>query len=428
MPNNIATTCRTTPHDIGERNAARQPPEPASRLHYFDWLRAIAVLGVVVYHTILPFAGRWLISNAETSDLLHVLALLFETFGLAVLFLIAGAGVRLALEHRSMRAFIAERARRLLLPFAVGSVVLIPPIYYIIGLFSGTLSVSFPEFLLAYPVIAWTFWVTQVGLSPQIFIWISMHLWFLAWLFICSALALPIFALLSSSVGRSWVGALAHLARRPGATLLLALPIALARLGLAALSTAGNTWGLDVFAWYGIVFVLGYVLYSDDRFVAAIRRDLWLALIVAVVGSSVLLAAGYVRWAAAPKTISVMDLILMSLVGITGWAWTLAVLGWGMRAGFMQQPLPTALGETALPVYILHYPILFSIAALVIRQPLGLEAKVLVNTAMVVAASLLVAAVALRMPAFRPLLGLRPSRYKDNPAMGSRLASFRSSG
>ncbi len=197
MNNEMATAYDKTPYGIGMHSAAGQPNVPTTRIHYFDWLRAIAVLGVVVYHSFLPFAGPWLISNAETSELLHVVALLFETFGLAVFFLLAGAGVRLALQHRSPRAFLAERARRLLVPFAFGSIVFVPPIYYIIGLHSGTLSMSYPEFIVAYPVILWTISIGKLGLSPQIFIWISMHLWFLAWLFICSALALPIFALLS---------------------------------------------------------------------------------------------------------------------------------------------------------------------------------------------------------------------------------------
>ncbi len=79
--------------------AAHQSTESVLRIHYFDWLRAIAVLVVIIYHTFLPFAGKWLISNTETSDRLHEVALLFETFALAILFLIAGAGARFALQR-----------------------------------------------------------------------------------------------------------------------------------------------------------------------------------------------------------------------------------------------------------------------------------------------------------------------------------------
>src|SRR6059058_3270663 len=97
---------------LGERRMV------ARRIHYFDWLRLIAVLGIVVYHALLPFSrGTWFIRNADRSDLLTTVLSLLETFGLPILFLIAGASARFALQNRSVRAFLAERAARLLVPF-----------------------------------------------------------------------------------------------------------------------------------------------------------------------------------------------------------------------------------------------------------------------------------------------------------------------
>ncbi len=406
MTSPLAVRSGETCGELEEHNAVGQKVSP--RIHYFDWLRTIAVLGIVVYHSFMPFAGAWLISNEETSDLLHEVASLFETFGLALLFLVAGAGARFALQGRSTRAFLAERAKRLLVPFAVGAVVLVPPIYYILGVHDGTISVSLLEFLAGYPGLVWIYVISKLGPSPQILVWIGMHLWFLAWLFICSGLALPIFAFLASSVGRSWVDALARLARWRGATLLLAVPLALPRLALAALPSGETAWGLDVFASLVLFFLVGYLLYCDDRFAAAVRRDLELALVVALVGSWALWATGYSRWIMAPKTYGLMYFAMMSLVAITGWAWTVAVLGWGMRTGFMQRQLPTSVGEAALPIYILHYPILFGIAVIVLDWPLRLEAKLLLNEVLVVGVSLLVTAAVLRIPIVRPLLGLRP--------------------
>jgi hypothetical protein len=108
--------------NIVDRDASRQATVPAHRIHYFDWLRAIAVFGVVAYHTVLPFArDTWSIVNDQHSETLLAFVFVLESFGLAVLFLIAGAGVRFALLHRSIRAFLAERAKRLLVPFAVGA-------------------------------------------------------------------------------------------------------------------------------------------------------------------------------------------------------------------------------------------------------------------------------------------------------------------
>lgn len=42
---------------------------PADRIHYFDWLRATAVVGVVVYHALLPFTGGgWMVNTARRAS------------------------------------------------------------------------------------------------------------------------------------------------------------------------------------------------------------------------------------------------------------------------------------------------------------------------------------------------------------------------
>lgn len=395
--------------NVVDRDASHQATVPAPRIHYFDWLRAIAVLGVVAYHALLPFArDTWSIANDQQSATLLALLYVLESFGLAILFLIAGAGVRFALQRRSMLAFVVERVKRLLVPFAVGAITLVPFTGYIIGLHLGTVSESYLSYLADYPRIVWVNNIVPTGLSPEIFTIVGMHLWFLAWLFICSALALPIFALLSSSAGRTFVDLLGRLVRWRGVVLLLGVPLAVPRIILSALPPAYSGWSLEAFVWYGIVFVVGYVLYSDDRMIAAVRRDLWPALIVAVLGSYAFMSPGFV-WRMLPQSYGSLP-FWMGLMGITGWAWALAILGVGMRAGFMQRPLPPLASEAALPAYVLHFPIVIGISALVVEWSLGFGAKILINALLGVGVTLLVVFAALRFPPLRPLLGLRRSR------------------
>jgi hypothetical protein len=316
-----------------------------------------------------------------------------------------------------MRAFLAERAIRLLVPYVIGAILVVPLAGYIIGLHLGTVSGSYLSFLADYPRTVWVNNIAPTGLSPEILTYMGMHLWFLAWLFICSALALPIFAFLSSSAGRSLVDALGRLAWRRGAVLLLGVPMAVPRIILSALPPAYSGWSLEAFVWYAVVFIVGYVLYGDDRLVAAACRDLGLALIVAVLGSSAFLAPEIV-WRIWPQTYLSMP-FWTGLMGITGWAWTLAILGVGMRAGFMQRPLPPLAGEAALPAYVLHFPIVIGISALVVEWSLGFGAKILINVVLSVGATLLVSAIVLRVSVLRALLGLRrprPSVVQRRPA------------
>jgi peptidoglycan/LPS O-acetylase OafA/YrhL len=44
---------------------------PSVRLHYLDWLRVIAILGVFLFHAVHPLdLGEWHIKNAEQSTAL----------------------------------------------------------------------------------------------------------------------------------------------------------------------------------------------------------------------------------------------------------------------------------------------------------------------------------------------------------------------
>ena len=397
-----------SPADV-EGDASRQLAMPVPRIHYFDWLRTLAVLGIVIYHTLLPFASAaWFIRNDERSDLLMAVISVLQTFGLPVLFIVAGASAGFALQTKSVRAFLTERTARLLVPFVVGSMLMGPPVGYLSGIHNGTWSGSFLEFLPAYPRIVLDY-NPNAGLSPVLLLAFGMHLWFLAWLFLYAALAAPIFAFLSSSRGWSSVNALARLARRRGTTLLFAAPITLPVLGLYAHGVPGH-WDWWAFGWFGVVFVVGYLLYCDDRLVAAARRDMVPALVVGVLGSAALSALDFSHWAASPHSYDATYFLMISLFGITGWAWTLALLGIGMRVGFMQRPLLAYAGKATLPLYILHYPIVVAFSFLVIQWPLGLGTKTLVNAVLGVGASLLVVVAALRFPLLRPLLGLRRPR------------------
>jgi glucans biosynthesis protein C len=395
------------------------PPsvQVSPRIHYFDWLRAIAVLGVVIYHALLPFAkDGWFIRNAERSELLSAIVQLLETFGLPILFLLAGASARFALQSRPVRAFLKERATRLLVPFVVGTVLLTPPAGYFMALHSGTVSGSFPEYLVAYPGIVFAYNVNHIGLSPALF-HVGMHLWFLAWLFIFAVLGSPIFAFLGSARGALLVDELSKRARWRGATLLLAAPITVPIVGLYTYASPG-VWDWWAFGWFGVVFVVGYLLYSDERLVAAARRDMLPALVAAVLGSAALWAMDFVHWAAVPQTYDGTYVLMLTVYGITGWAWTLTLLGVGMRVSFMQRRLPPQASEAVLPTYVVHFPIVIAISFLVVQWPLDLWGKVVINVGLGVGVTLLVVAAALRLPLLRPLLGVRarPSVVRAPPA------------
>ncbi len=378
------------------------------RIHYIDWLRAAAVVGVVVYHSLKPFGTtKWHINNAERSGLLTTALLVFETFGLGLLFLLAGASARFALRRRSPQAFLLERGRRILVPFVVGTLLLTPPMMYVAAVHEGSTSESFLTFLAAWPAGAIA-WALETGISPRLFS-VGFHLWFLGYLFSFSALGLPVFKLLSSVRGQTLLDALGRAARWPGATLAFALLITLPPLVLLPLAPDQFDWWQ--FGWYAAYFLVGYVLYGDDRLVTAARRDFIPALLVALATLAGLLVLDFNGWVASHEGVGYSYdptyLLMVVMYAVGGWAWTLVMLNVGLRLQAFQRPLPRAAGEAVLPLYILHQPVVLLVTSIVVTWPLGLLSKALIVIAASLAGSIAITAALLRATPARILLGVR---------------------
>ena len=412
----VIRTSRSSNKLVRAGRSDAHPPEsgmPPSgsvgeRIHYIDWLRAAAVVGVVVYHSLLPFGtSKWHINNAERSGLLTTVLLVFETFGLGLLFLLAGASARFALRRRSPRVFLMERGRRILIPFVVGTLLLTPPMMYIAAVHDGSTSESLLTFLAAWPAGAIA-WALETGISPRLFS-IGFHLWFLGYLFAFSALGLPVFRLLSSVRGRALLDALGRAARWPGASLAFALLIALPPLVLLPLAPDEFDWWQ--FGWFGAYFLVGYVLYGDDRLVAAVRRDVIPALLVALTTLAGLIVLNFNGWVASHEgmgySYDATYLLMIVMYAVGGWAWTLVLLNVGLRLRVLQRPLPRVAGEAVLPLYILHLPVVLLVTSIVVTWPFGLLPKALIVTAASLAGSIAITAALLRATPARILLGVR---------------------
>ena len=116
-------------------------------------------------------------------------------------------------------------------------------------------------------------------------------------------------------------------------------PGPLVQVGLRAASPDEHDWG--EFAFYLTFFVAGYVVFSDQRLTAAVRRDLPIGLAVGVVGLAALVAADFPewleRWSAAPSY-SWDYLLMEGLYAVYAWSWTVVALGVGGRVKRFQRP------------------------------------------------------------------------------------------
>jgi glucan biosynthesis protein C len=169
----------------------------AVRRHDLDWLRIMAVLLLIPFHSARVFDvfDVFYVKNGVRSGGLSwgVIAFL-EPWQMPLLFVLAGAATWLALARRSAGGYVSERAKRLLIPLLFGLAVIVPPQAYLARAFRGR------GFSLA------DYWGFRGEVGDYTGAWTMGHLWFIAYLLVFSVVALPVFVRWDRrGVGARWL-------------------------------------------------------------------------------------------------------------------------------------------------------------------------------------------------------------------------------
>lgn len=218
-----------------------------------DWLRVAAILLLHLYHSARLFNvdDPWHIKAPVLLSALTVPMDILHFLRMPLLMLIAGIGTAYALQNRGLGGFFKDRTKRLLWPLVFGIFVIIPPQIYLERLSTGQFHGTYAEF---YPSV-----FKFVAYPKGSFSW--HHLWFVAYLFVYCILALPLFAWLKRPMGQAALAkAEAFLVR--GVNLwLLFIPLALVRILLRRYPETHALLGdHKVFAYYGLLFLIGHLL------------------------------------------------------------------------------------------------------------------------------------------------------------------------
>ena len=379
--------------------------EKSVRLHYLDWLRVIAILGVFLFHALHPFdLADWHIKNAQTSFEVTLIYAFLAPWGMPFFFLIAGTGSWYALRRRTPREYACERFKRLCIPFICGVILLAPLMLYLEWRHktqTGILEIPFSEFL-----------ANRIpGFTPEWFGALGNHLWFLGFLFCFALLTLPLFSWLRGESGKRIVSTMARLIGQRGGFLLLVLPLVLVQFGLRPFFPDEHDWA--DFCYLMCFFVLGYVFCADERFGQAIRRDWWIALIGGVatfVAIAVMaISAEELNVPAAPLTLR--DHAFWFLVTVNGVCWTVFFFFVGMRfLNFSNRWLQYG-QEAVLPFFMLHQPVIMIIAFFVVLWDAGILVKLPVVLLGSFAATIgLYEVVIRRIAPLRAVFGMAPKR------------------
>ena len=393
-------------------------PIQRERLHYLDWLRVLAVLGVFYAHSADIFNKfYWHVRGGEQNTGLMVLVVFGTEWGMALFFFLAGASAWFALESRTAGQFVSERFTRLIIPFIVGFILLAPPLAYLVAishsLYHGNLFQFYPYY----------FENIHMSWNPQWLGIYAFHLWFLVFLFVISTLALPVLLSLRRKPSLRFMAKLAAFCDRPAGLFVFVLPIALIQIALRAPFPGYQSWS-DFFTWL-IFFIYGFMFLAEPRFESAIQKQWKLTLFVAITSLLIMLVASFVSILSSWDSLSsysVGYVLYQLLRSVVTWSWMIFVLYFGMRFLNFSDKFIEYANEAVLPFYILHYPVIVVIAFLTLAWNINIGVKLLVVSTIALIATLVLFDLFIRrinvsrwLFGLKPLHELKPEHVQEPP-------------
>lgn len=247
-------------------------PPTVERLHYLDVARAVLLLLGIPYHAAQPYSSRaWFIHSETYSRIAELAGGFSHAFRMHAFFLVAGYFATLIVRKRGLRAWLADRARRLIIPFLAMLLIVLPAQAIILGVFENGGALG-----------------GLVRMREDLRLWVA-HSWFLRDLFLyCAILAFawPLVSRLRWQIG-SWqlLGAIV------GALLVWKLGVNLLVAALVARIDPIAAYDLGTFLRFLPLFAIGALIAAVPGLLASVTRySGWgVALAVVWLGLSALL-------------------------------------------------------------------------------------------------------------------------------------------
>ena len=378
-------------------------PAP-QRLYFLDWLRIGAFALLVLYHVGMYYVTwTWHVKSPDAGAALEPFMRLSSPWRLSLLFLISGAATSFMLLRDGATArWFGGRSKRLLLPLLFGMALIVPPQSYFEVVQQHGYAGSYLDFMRLYFTGYGGF---CKGASNCLVLPTWNHLWFVAYLFVYTAL---LWLLL-----RSWPRALdviaAALARVLRGAAWLWAPIALlALLRIALLDRYPPTHALFgdwyLHAIYLGVFVVGAAWARDAHAWQRCAELRWPALLLALLawGAMALVTLGAPVWAPWPGRVAFAAMQWSAIVAAIGFARVHLNRDHRWRA---------TLAESVFPVYIAHQTliVLFAVGLRPLHWMPAIEGPML--AALTLATSFGVYLAVRRVPALRTVFGLNAAAH-----------------
>ncbi len=317
------------------------------RYYFLDWLRVIAIIVLVFFHTGMMFVGwGWHIENNVTALVLEMPMDIAHRLRMPLLFIIAGASLVFACKRRDRWQAVIERSQKLLLPLVIGIFVIVPPQIYIERIVNHQFDGGYLDFIVQR--------VLQFEPYPAgNFSW--HHLWFIAYLFVYSLLLLPLLSTLKIVCANH-----AHPVWLYLFSLLLGLNEAFLKPLFPETLNLVQDWYL--FNHYLLFTLIGIYLASNAalwQWLMTTRRQQLLS--AALFTALIFVGEAFDLW----QDDTNADAFLAN--GFT-MLWLLTFIGYGKRYLSFDSPTLHYLRDASYPVYILHQTITVIVGYFVIAN------------------------------------------------------------
>ncbi|SFF59410.1 acyltransferase family protein [Thermoflexibacter ruber] len=327
--------------------------------HYqFDWVRILAFALLIAFHISCIFTREnWYIVNAEKSQILTLIFKFISQWRIPLLFFISGAVLAFAIKPNAISKYITNRVIRLLIPLFFSMVVVNVPISFYSALFNKSYQGSF-----------WDFYAYV--LENKQFHW--QHLWYVAYLFVYSLLALPLFIyVLKNKVNfNNFIAYFIHKIR----FLLLFLPLILVHLSLVdSFPITHLIWGDWYFFTFNfVIFMYGFLFANSNTLIGLVHQHRLRFLLVVI--SLTFLLIIFERL----ETNAIIYYIFKILKPAYILLCIVTIIAFAHQYLSFNHKWISYLSQAIYPFYILHMPITVIIGYYVVALNLNLYIKFII--------------------------------------------------
>lgn len=352
------------------------------RKYYIDNLRWMAIMLLFPFHAAQIWSGGeysgfyiW----SHTDNVLYAFSTAVYPWYMTLLFVLAGISCNYARKKRTNRQFVAERTRKLLIPFLFGLLALVPVMTYVAEVFFNGYTGTYLQQYRLFFTKATDLTGYDGGFTPA-------HLWFLIYLFVISIVALLIVSLQRKRLPGFQVRSVPYFL-----IILLFIPEWLCQY---VLNIGGKSLGQ-----FMLLFLFGYYILSEESVLQKIKQYRFVSMAVCIL-SGVLYTYLYCCE-------NIRNAGITGLYIFYGWMGIITLLGIGQSNLNFHNRFSDYLTRASFPVYILHMPLLVVAGFFILKLPVGVAGQFLLIVLASAAATFFMYEIIRRIPLLRFFLGVK---------------------